>query len=81
MSDIIQLTPNKWVTEKKLTEITGLRAGTIERARKKSWFAGREYMHVAPEGEPNPNSQCMYNTDAINRWIEQQASKQPGAHS
>ncbi|VTN06274.1 Putative excisionase (DUF1233) [Raoultella ornithinolytica] len=38
MSDVIQLVPNKWVTEKKLTEITGLRSGTIERARKNSWF-------------------------------------------
>ncbi|MEB4673222.1 excisionase family protein [Enterobacteriaceae bacterium G50] len=81
MSDIIPLTPNKWVTEKKLTEITGLRSGTIERARKSSWFLGREYLHVSPEGEPNPNSQCMYNTEAINHWIEQQASKQPGAQS
>ncbi|WP_393950179.1 excisionase family protein [Kluyvera intermedia] len=81
MSDIIQLTPNKWVTETKLTEITGLKSGTIERARKKSWFAGREYMHVSPEGTPHKTSECMYNTEAINHWIERQASKQPGAHS
>ncbi|KAA1050607.1 excisionase family protein [Pseudocitrobacter sp. 73] len=79
MTDIIQLAPNKWVTEQKLTEITGLKPGTIERARK-CWLIGREYMHISPEGEPKPTSQCMYNTEAINRWIEQQASKQPGAH-
>ncbi|MGU3413719.1 excisionase family protein [Enterobacteriaceae bacterium C34A] len=80
MSDIIQLVPNKWVTEKKLTEITGMRPGTIEAARK-CWLVGREYMHVAPDGNPKANSECMYNTEAINHWIERQASKQPGAHS
>lgn len=79
MSAVFKLVPNKWVTEDKLTELTGLRHGTIERARKKSYFAGREYMHVAPEGDPKPNSECLYNTEAINNWIEQQASKQPGA--
>ncbi|EKZ6391723.1 excisionase family protein [Klebsiella aerogenes] len=81
MREVIQLTPNKWVTEKKLIEITGLRPGTIERARTSSWFLGREYLHISPDGDPNPKSQCMYNTEAINHWIEKQASKQPGAHS
>ncbi|WP_312077199.1 excisionase family protein [Leclercia sp.] len=81
MSDIIHLVPNKWVTEQNLIAVTGLRPGTIERARRESWFAGREYMHVSPDGNPKPNSECMYNTEAINHWIEQQASKQPGAHS
>ncbi|HEY2452021.1 MAG TPA: excisionase family protein [Scandinavium sp.] len=79
MSDAFKLVPNKWVTEDKLTEITGMKHGTIERARRKSWFAGREYVHVAPEGDPNPNTACMYNTDAINQWIESQIAKQPSA--
>lgn len=75
--NIIQLVPNKWVTEQKLTEITGLRPGTIEASRKKSWLVGREYLHVAPDGIPKENSECMYNIEAINRWIEGQAKRQP----
>ena len=81
MKDNSRLVPNKWVTESLLTELTGWRSGTIERARTKSWFVGREYLHVSPEGEPGKTSQCMYNTEAINQWIESQAKKQPGFHS
>jgi len=81
MSEVIQLVPNKWVTEQNLIAVTGLKRGTIERARRESWFLGREYLHVSPDGEPKPNSEFMYNTEAINLWIEQQASKQPGARN
>lgn len=35
MSEMTLIVPNDWVTEEKLVEITGLRPGTIERARKK----------------------------------------------
>lgn len=73
---IVQVVPNKWVTESLLKVVTGLRSGTIERARSQSWLVGREYLHVAPDGIPKENSECMYNLDAINRWIESQAKRQ-----
>lgn len=72
-----KLQPNKWVTESVLKAVTGLRSGTIERARSQSWLMGREYLHVAPDGTPKENSECMYNLDSINRWIEAQAKRQP----
>ena len=71
-----QLEPNKWVTESVLIIVTGLRSGTIQRARKQSWLAGREYLHIAPDGIPKENSECMYNLEAINQWIEGQAKRQ-----
>lgn len=74
---LIQLQPNRWVTESVLKTVTGLRAGTISRARTQSWLIGREYLHIAPDGIPKENSECMYNIDAINRWIEGQAKRQP----
>ncbi|WP_410172198.1 excisionase family protein [Klebsiella aerogenes] len=79
MTDILnfQLQPNKWVTESVLKIVTGLRSGTIERARSQSWLVGREYLHIAPDGIPKENSECMYNLEAINRWIEEQAKRQP----
>jgi hypothetical protein len=46
MSEMTLIVPNDWVTQEKLVEITGLRPGTIEAARKKSWMVGREYLHV-----------------------------------
>ena len=52
MSEMTLIVPNDWVTEEKLVEITGLRPGTIERARKKCWMVGREYRHVSPDGVP-----------------------------
>ncbi|MEZ2378923.1 excisionase family protein [Enterobacter sp. RCC_40] len=73
----IKVVPNKWVTESLLIIVTGLRPGTIERARKQSWLVGREYLHIAPDGIPKENSECMYNLEAINRWIEGQAKRQP----
>ncbi|MCM2366696.1 excisionase family protein [Proteus sp. FZP2095] len=77
MDDLTQLMPNKWVTETVLVAITGMKPGTIKRARESSWAIGREYIHVSPEGEPKPNSECMYNHQAINTWIERQIKKQP----
>ena len=41
MSEIIQIVPSEWVTEDLLVKMTGLRPGTIARARKKSWLCGR----------------------------------------
>lgn len=81
MNEASFVVPNEWVTEQKLTEITGLRHGTIEVARKKSWLLGREYLHVAPDGDPKPNSECMYNRKAIDQWIESLKKKQPGART
>ncbi|WP_411904942.1 excisionase family protein, partial [Salmonella enterica] len=49
MSNIIQLTPNKWVSEKVLIAFTGLKLGTITRPRKASWMLGREFLHNSPE--------------------------------
>ncbi|EEG3035728.1 excisionase [Salmonella enterica] len=53
---IYQIVPNEWVTEKLLIAATGLKPGTILRARKESWLLGREYKHVAPGGHPKPTS-------------------------
>lgn len=44
MSEITLIVPNDWVAEDKLVEITGLRPGTIEAARKKSWMVGRGWL-------------------------------------
>ncbi|EEK5370837.1 excisionase family protein [Salmonella enterica subsp. enterica serovar Bovismorbificans] len=79
MSNIIQLTPNKWVSEKFLIAVTGLKPGTITRARKESWMLGREYLHISPDGNPKPSSECIYNREAVDQWIEAQKKNQPGA--
>lgn len=78
MSEILQLVPNEWVSEKVLIAVTGLKPGTILRARKESWMVGREYLHISPDGEPKPTSECMYNRKAVDTWIASQAKKQPG---
>lgn len=39
MSEIIQIVPSEWVTEDLLVKMTGLRPGTIARARKKAGSA------------------------------------------
>ncbi len=75
MQTIIQIEPNEWVSEDLLMAVTGMKRGTITRARKSSWLLGREYKHVSPEGEPKPTSECMYNRKAVDAWI--QAQKQP----
>ncbi|EKG3068489.1 excisionase family protein [Salmonella enterica] len=79
MSNIIQLTPNKWVSEKVLIAVTELKPGTITRARKESWMLGREYLHISPDGNPKPSSECIYNREAVDQWIEAQKKNQPGA--
>ncbi|EBS4563426.1 excisionase [Salmonella enterica subsp. enterica serovar Wangata] len=70
MQTIIQLVPNEWVTDKLLIAVTGLKPGTILRARKESWLLGQEYKHVAPDGHPKPTSECLYHIPTINRWIK-----------
>ncbi|MCR6679356.1 excisionase family protein, partial [Escherichia marmotae] len=79
MSEVNLFVHYDWVTEQKLIEITGLRPGSIERARKQSWIVGREYLHVAPDGIPKEISECMYNRKAIDLWVESMSIKQPGA--
>ncbi|HBL7420308.1 TPA: excisionase family protein [Escherichia coli] len=75
MQTIIQIEPNEWVSEDLLMAVTGMKRGTITRARKSSWLLGREYKHVSPEGDPKPTSECMYNRKAVDAWIQEQ--KQP----
>jgi|GEM_PF-62542 len=79
MSEMTLIVPNEWVTEDKLVEITGLRPGTIERARKNCWMVGREYLHISPDGVPKKNSECMYNRKAVDQWVESLRKNQPGA--
>lgn len=79
MSEVIQIVPSDWVTEDLLVKMTGLRPGTIARARKKCWMVGREYLHVSPDGVPKKNSECMYNRKAVDQWVESLKKKQPGA--
>ncbi|EBR4099704.1 excisionase, partial [Salmonella enterica] len=38
MSNVILLAPNEWVCESVLIAVTGLKSGTILRARKESWM-------------------------------------------
>ncbi len=71
-AEIILLVPNDWVSEKVLIAVTGLKPGTITRARKESWMLGREYLHISPDGNPKPSSECMYNRKAVDQWIEAQ---------
>jgi hypothetical protein len=58
-----------------LMAVTGMKRGTITRARKSSWLMGREYKHVSPEGDPKPSSEFMYNRKAVDAWID--TLKQP----
>ncbi|WP_140919062.1 excisionase family protein [Limnobaculum xujianqingii] len=77
MGDVIQLTPNEWVTADVLSAITGLKEGKIRNCRLKSWRQGLEYILVSSTGEPKRKSEAMYNLPAINKWIAKQAAKQP----
>lgn len=72
---IYQITPSEWVSEEVLIATTGIKPGTIARARRKSWLVGREYRHYTAEGDPKPTSECLYNIEAIMCWIKSQ--KQP----
>ncbi|MGF2653300.1 excisionase family protein [Serratia marcescens] len=69
MSTIIYVETNEWVTESLLIAVTGLKPGTITRARKNSWLLGREYKHISPDGAPKSNSECMYNRKAVDAWV------------
>lgn len=54
MSEIIQIVPSDWVTEDLLVKMTGLRPGTIARARKKLAMRQGVRPHVAgqhPKGK------------------------------
>ncbi|EOM8314856.1 excisionase family protein, partial [Escherichia coli] len=42
------------------------------------WMVGREYIHVSPDGNPKPSSECMYNRKAIDAWVASMKNKQPG---
>lgn len=33
---------------------------------------GREYLHISPDGNPKPSSECIYNREAVDQWIEAQ---------
>ncbi|HBQ8411357.1 TPA: excisionase family protein, partial [Klebsiella pneumoniae] len=52
MQTIIQVETNDWVSEDLLMAVTGLKRGTITRARKLSWLLGREYKHISSDGDP-----------------------------
>ncbi|HHT0055068.1 TPA: excisionase family protein [Klebsiella michiganensis] len=69
--------PGKWVSEKQLIALKGLTSGMLKNARKLSFMEGREYKHVSAGGEPFDNSQCFYNIDAIDLWIERQSKARP----
>ncbi|HCM61878.1 MAG TPA: excisionase [Morganella sp. (in: Bacteria)] len=77
MDNVINLVPSKWVTASVLAAITGMKPGTIKKARENSWAVGREYLHISPYGKPNEKSECMYNHAAVNSWIEKQRDAQP----
>lgn len=72
MSNVLQITPNKWVTEELLMSISGMTKHMIQHARRTTWMEGREYRHVAPDLNPKMNSPIMYNREAIDKWIERQ---------
>ncbi|KFK93577.1 MULTISPECIES: excisionase family protein [unclassified Serratia (in: enterobacteria)] len=81
MDSVIQLMPNKWVSEQVLIAVTGLKKNTIKTARETSWLEGREYKHVAADGQPMDNSMCFYNREAVDKWIEKQPAAQPRCKS
>ncbi|MFW5410735.1 excisionase family protein [Pectobacterium brasiliense] len=72
MSEIIQIVPNKWVSERLLMALTGLSKSAIKSAREKSWMEGKEYRHYSGDGQPKDNSPIMYNRHEIDLWIERQ---------
>ncbi|GKV75582.1 DNA-binding protein [Pectobacterium carotovorum subsp. carotovorum] len=72
MSDVIQLVPNKWVSERLLMALTGLSKSAIKSAREKSWMEGKEYRHYSGDGNPKDNSPIMYNRNEVDLWIERQ---------
>ncbi|WP_213194391.1 excisionase family protein [Citrobacter portucalensis] len=81
MSDksIIQLVPNKWVSEELLMAITGLTKNAIKSARTHSWMEGREYRHYSGDCHPKENSPILYNRHEVDNWVERQQPAQPRA--
>ena len=78
MGNVIQLAPNEWVCESVLIAITGLKPGTILRARKECWMVGREYIQVTPDGNQKPSSERKNKRKAIDNRIASMKNKQPG---
>jgi hypothetical protein len=72
MENVVQLAPNKWVSESVLTTVTGMTKHMIQHARRSTWMEGREYKHVSPDLSPKENSTIMYCLPEINHWIEKQ---------
>lgn len=72
MSDMIQLVPNKWVSEKVLMAITGLTKNAIRLARETSWMEGKEYRHYSCDCQPKDNSPILYNRHEVDKWVERQ---------
>ncbi|AEW24507.1 excisionase family protein [Escherichia coli] len=72
ITPVVQINANEWVTLELLMAVTGLRKGTILRARDSAWMNGREYKQIAPDGTPKKNSECLYHLPTINTWIKNQ---------
>jgi hypothetical protein len=72
MNNLVQLTPNKWVTEELLMTLSGMTKHMIQYARRTTWMEGREYRHVAADLNPKMNSPIMYNREEVDKWIERQ---------
>ncbi|ELY5930588.1 excisionase family protein [Cronobacter turicensis] len=78
MSEVVMIvSPGKWVAEEQLIALKGFKRGTLKRAREQSFLEGKEYIHVAPDGQPWDNSPCFYNLEEIDRWIERQGMAKP----
>lgn len=48
ITPVVQINANEWVTLELLMAVTGLRKGTILRARDSAWMNGREYKQIDP---------------------------------
>ncbi|KHS76977.1 DNA-binding protein [Pectobacterium brasiliense] len=72
MSEVIQITANKWVSERLLIALTGLTKSAIKSAREKSWMEGREYRHYSGDLQPKDNSPILYNRHEVDAWVERQ---------
>ncbi|MCU6666131.1 excisionase family protein [Silvania hatchlandensis] len=79
MAEVIYMVadPGEWVSESQIMALKGLKEGTLKNARRTTFLEGREYKHVAADGNPFDNSPCFYNIKAIDRWIERQAPARP----
>ena len=77
MSEVVLLVPNDWVSEKVLIAVTGS-SPEPSSARKECWLVGREYVHVSPDGNPKPSSECMYNRKAVDAWVASMKTNSPG---